>query len=47
MSKDEAKRLEKKLRQRLLDPKKVYAIVDDPTPPDPAHTRQVLPPVIR
>ena len=47
MSKDENKRLDKKLRQHLLDPKKVYAIVNDPTSPDPAKTRKVLPPVVR
>jgi uncharacterized protein len=44
MTKDETKRVEKQLRQRNLDPAKVFAIVDDPTPPT---TRQVLPPVIR
>jgi uncharacterized protein len=44
LSKDEAKRLDKKLRERRLDPKKVYAVVDDPNTP---VTRQALPHVIR
>jgi uncharacterized protein len=44
MTKDEVKRVEKILRQHFFDPQKVFAIVDDPTTPNP---RQVLPPVTR
>lgn len=47
MSKDEVKKLDAKLRMHRFDPKQIYAIVDDPSPPDPAKTRQVLPPVAR
>jgi uncharacterized protein len=42
MNKDETKRAEKKLRERRLDPQKVFAIIDDPTD-HPA--REVLPEV--
>jgi len=47
MNAEETNRLDKKLREHHFDPKRVYAIVDDPAPSDPAHTRQVLPLVIR
>jgi hypothetical protein len=47
MNKDEIKRTEKKLRGHGLDPKKVFQIIDDPTPPNSDNTRRVLPPVIR
>jgi TPR repeat protein len=44
MSKDELKRLEKRLREHSFDPKKVFAIVDGPTPPNPAMSgRQPMP----
>ena len=43
MSRDETKQLEKKLRERRLDPQKVFAIVDDPASSDRMH--KVLTPV--
>ena|SRR5437879_702331 len=47
MNKDEIKRTEKKLRSHGLDPKKVFQVMDDPTPPNSDNVRRVLPPVIR
>jgi Sel1 repeat len=47
LTKDETKRTEKILQEHSLDPKKVFAIVDDTTPHDPSQTREILPPVIR
>jgi hypothetical protein len=41
MNNDETKRLDKKLRKHVLDPKVVYAVIDDPAPPDPARARKV------
>ena len=47
MNAEEISDLDKKLRRYHLDPTKVYAILDDPNPPDPSRTRQVFPLVIR
>jgi uncharacterized protein len=47
LTKDETKRTEKILLEHSLDPKKVFAIVDDTTPRDPSQTREILSPPIR
>lgn len=43
----ESKRLDKKLRQRRLDPKNVYEVIDDPAPPDPDKVRKAFPVFVR